>query len=278
MNADLLPLMAPRLSGTELFKTVAVLGSGPQAGELASLRGDDTIVAVMNNAWRAVPDWDYWLYADDFPEEGKPAPELRARRGRSSPQYWPAIEAHGGLVLCGATMAYATGYWALHTMPFSQVSFFATDMTYSGAKTHFYGQGAPDPLRRDVTLQDHEAKGLRLQYFALRASCLFLNASNAEETRLVVPRIRSGVSLRRNVAAEVMPTLRELLRAMDDAATPALQLERATPASWRVPNYGLIMNEPGLWSHTAAVDARWRALKPMSDALAQQVEAAFARE
>jgi hypothetical protein len=43
-----------------------------------------------------------------------------AKKGRSSPQYLPAMNAAGGVVYCGASMAGAAGYWAIRNLHFLQ--------------------------------------------------------------------------------------------------------------------------------------------------------------
>ena len=53
--------------------------------------------------------------------------------------------------------------------------------------THFYGQGTPDPLRDDVTLQSLEAKSARLQLVVAARGCACVNISE-DESRLVFPR------------------------------------------------------------------------------------------
>ncbi len=53
--------------------------------------------------------------------------------------------------------------------------------------THFYGQGTPDPLRRDITLRSLEAKSARLMVLAARQGCAMVNLSTGP-SRLVFPR------------------------------------------------------------------------------------------
>lgn len=259
----LFPFCRRTLAPEELFKTVAVLGSGPSAKELSGKAGDETIVLAVNNAWRAFPGYSYLVYSDNLPAEGKPAPLELSRRGISSPQYWPAMAAHGGLLYCGATMGFAAGYWALTAFPYAQISFFAADMVYEGSQTHFYGQGAPDPLRRDLTLQDLQAKSLRLFYLGLERGCLFLNASASASSRLGFPRDRSGRCLRVNVLGGLFETLETALEAMRPLARRALELESNPAFDWHEPNYGRYQEDPAAWAHLAEVDRRWRALEPL---------------
>jgi len=274
--AALYPHVAARLSPGEVFKTVAVLGSGPAAPDVMQHLAPETVLVAVNNAWRAVPRYDALIYSDDLPEASKPPRCELGTRGRSSPQYWPAMQASGGLLYCGATMAFAAGYWVIHNLPSSQVSFFASDMTYGAGPTHFYGAGRPDPLRVDLSLQDLVAKGLRLFYFGLTRNCLLLNASAAPETRLPFPRVKSGRSLRKNVMAGLVESLEEDLAAMGPVAAEALELEASGPFDARVPDYYRWSESEVAWAHAAKVDAAWRKLAPFVERVGARVELAFA--
>jgi hypothetical protein len=62
------------------------------------------------------------------------------------------------------------------------------DMTYDQSKnTHFYGTGAADPLRDDVSLRDLRAKSARLQIIAAQQGCAVVNLSQ-EKSKLISPR------------------------------------------------------------------------------------------
>ena len=85
-------------------------------------------------------------------------------------------------------MAFTAAYWALHALAPSQMAFLGCDMVYAPTgNTHFYGTGAPDPLRDDPTLQSLEAKSARLMVMADRAGCACTNLSR-DKSRLVFPR------------------------------------------------------------------------------------------
>ncbi|MFM2419982.1 MAG: hypothetical protein RL385_4705, partial [Pseudomonadota bacterium] len=252
-----LPYMESELSGTDLFKSVVVLGSGPAARDLDHLCGEENIVVALNNAWRAVCRFDHAFYAGDFPQASKPPAPEGIRKGRSSPQYLPAVQSYGGFLYAGACTAFAAGYWIARTMPFAQVSYFASDLVYKGAGDHFYGQGTPDPMRRDISLQDHRAKSVRLFYFGLKNACLFLNASGASETRLGFPRVTSGASLRRNVLAQLSGMLADELDKMGELADAAIALERSAQFDWQALDYWHLEEDRSAWQHVAAVDAAW---------------------
>ena len=88
-------------------------------------------------------------------------------------------------------MAFTSAYWALGALKPDILAFVGCDMVYptSGAATHFYGTGAADPLRNDITLQSLEAKSTRLFYLAAQQQCLCLNLSTADQSRMVFPRV-----------------------------------------------------------------------------------------
>lgn len=235
----------------EAYKTVVIVGSSPQAPSLSDKLCDSTIVVAVNNAWRAVPRYDFLVYSDDFPDHNKPDTATIQRKGRSSPQYIPAMDAEGGLDLCGATMAFAAGYWAIHAFPRSQVSFYACDMTYTGMNTHFYGHGAPDPLRKDPSLQDLAAKSLRMFYHGLLRGCLLLNASCLEVTNLCLPRDRTGEVIRRNILPAYLDAgLGSVISMAADLSSAAIDEERG------------ISGGVDVWQRFKQIDMHWRTLEP----------------
>lgn len=174
-----------------MSRIVLVLGSGPDAPRARAWprTGIDRIVAI-NNAWRVRPDWDDLVHPKDFPPERRPPVPARGQSLHSFEAYIPAINAHGGIVFCGGTMAFTAGYWALHALRPDLMAFLGCDMVYSGAgATHFYGAGTADPLRPDPTLQSLEAKSARLAHHAARQGCALVNLSESPESRLLFPRI-----------------------------------------------------------------------------------------
>ena len=62
-------------------------------------------------------------------------------------------------------------------------------MVYSGAKTHFYGKGTADPLRKDKTLKNLRAKSARLECFASKEGCAVINMSRVPNSNLVHQRM-----------------------------------------------------------------------------------------
>lgn len=168
---------------------VLMLGSAPMAAEAVRWERSpfDRIVAI-NNAWQVRPDWDYSIFPWDFPAERRPV----AGPGQqlvTEVEFVPAQNSLGGFVYAGATMAFTSGYWALEALAPAVLAVFGCDMHYPrrGA-THFYGRGAPDPLRADVTLRSLEAKSARLMVLAAMRGTAVVNLSFGP-SRLIFPRV-----------------------------------------------------------------------------------------
>jgi hypothetical protein len=174
---------------------VLMLGSAPGVTVAAGWQRApfDRIIAI-NNAWRVRPDWDAAIFPWDFPPERQPA----AGPGQqlvTEEHFVPAQNTYGGFVFAGATMAFTAGYWALHALKPKVLAVLGCDMHYAATgKTHFYGTGAPDPLRKDITLRSLEAKSARLMVLAAMQGCAVVNLSTGP-SRLIVPRVaRAGVA------------------------------------------------------------------------------------
>ncbi len=182
--------------------TVALmLGSAPMAAEAAlwDRTPFDRVVAI-NNAWRVRPDWDDAVFPWDFPEDRRPVP-VQGQTLVTEEVFVPAQNASGGFVYGGATMAFTAGYWALHALQPRVLAVFGCDMHYAATgNTHFYGSGAPDPLRHDITLRSLEAKSARMMVLAAMQGCAVVNLSTGP-SRLIVPRVaRAGVARARPLA------------------------------------------------------------------------------
>jgi hypothetical protein len=171
--------------------TVLILGSGPNAPQARDWAREhfDRIV-VINNAWRIRADWDDLIYPEDFPDDRKPARLSRAQRCIEADQFVPTQNAYGGFVYAGGTMAFTAGYWALHALRPRVMAFMGCDMVYpASGPTHFYGKGAADPLREDITLRDLGAKSARLGLIAAAQGCRCINLSSGP-SELVYERAR----------------------------------------------------------------------------------------
>jgi len=170
-----------------------MLGSAPDVVRCQLWPRDAfTTIVAINNAWLVRPDYDYLIHADDFPRDRQPdRHELRFASIVRANEYVPAQNAFGGFVYAGGTMAFTAAYWAMHRLKPDVLAFLGCDMMYDAARgpTHFYGNGAPDPLRSDVTLQSLEAKSARLFVVGIRNGTLCVNLSRLPASRLVFPRI-----------------------------------------------------------------------------------------
>jgi hypothetical protein len=200
-----------------------MLGSAPMAAEAASWPRApfDTVIAI-NNAWRIRADWDAAVYPWDFPPDRHPI----AGPGQmlvTEDDFVPAQNAFGGFVYAGATMAFTTAYWMLLALRPKVIATFGCDMHYpASGDTHFYGQGAADPLRADITLRSLEAKSARLMVLAAMQGCAMVNLSSGP-SRLIFPRVA------RQAAASARP-----LRWCPDLAAQAQAREAAL--DYRVPS------------------------------------------
>lgn len=182
-----------RMLGHEMTSNnrVLMLGSAPDVvcARGWTRDGVDRIVAI-NNAWGVRPDWDHFIHPSDFPVERRPPAQGPAQATHGYEAYVPAVNAFGGFVYAGGTMAFTAGYWALHALRPRLIAFLGCDMVYAAAgASHFYGRGTPDPLRADPTLQSLEAKSARLQFLAAEAGCAMVNLSELPQSRLVAPRV-----------------------------------------------------------------------------------------
>jgi len=172
------------------MSVVLILGSGPNVVASRDWPREpfDHIVAI-NNAWAVRPDWDVLIHPDDFPPERMPLDLAPSQRVVRASDYVPLQNRFGGFVYAGGTMAFTASYWALAALKPKVIALFGCDMMYGDpSKTHFYGKGAADPLRKDVTLRSLEAKSARLMALAAAEGCAMVNLSQ-DPSRLVFPRV-----------------------------------------------------------------------------------------
>ena len=171
---------------------ILMLGSAPMAAQARgwTRQGFDVVMAI-NNAWNIRVDWDVMIHPWDFPPDRRPM----AGPGQTiitEDDFVPAQNALGGFVYAGATMAFTAAYWALNARRPRVIAAFGCDMHYPAkGNTHFYGTGAPDPLRTDITLRSLEAKSARLMVMAAMQGCAMVNLSTGP-SRLVFPRVSRG--------------------------------------------------------------------------------------
>ncbi len=144
-------------------------------------------IVVINNAWKIRPDWSHCIFPEDFPTEKRPKANMKQTL-HSAKEYVIAQNHFGGFVYAGGTMAFTAGYWALYTLKPNLIAYIGCDMIYEGSKTHFYGKGKADPLRKDKTLKNLRAKSARLEALALNQGCTIVNLSKRPASNLVYPR------------------------------------------------------------------------------------------
>jgi hypothetical protein len=171
---------------------VLIIGSAPDAITANSWhKSTFSNIVAINNAWKVRGDWDYLIHPEDFPVANRPQAVSAKQNIITADEYVPIQNSYGGFVYAGGTMAFTAAYWALGALKPDILAFIGCDMVYpiNGAATHFYGTGAADPLRNDITLQSLEAKSTRLFYLAAQQQCLCLNLSTADQSRMVFPRV-----------------------------------------------------------------------------------------
>ncbi len=168
---------------------VLILGSGPNVTACRDWpRAPFDRIVAINNAWAVRPDWDYLIHPSDFPTERQPVNLSDGQQIVTAEDYVPVQNQFGGFVYAGGTMAFTAAYWALGALKPKVIAMLGCDMVYpKSAQTHFYGTGAPDPLREDVTLRDLSAKSARLMCMAAQQGCAMVNLSTDDST-LVFPR------------------------------------------------------------------------------------------
>ncbi|MCZ8548642.1 hypothetical protein OOJ09_31170 [Mesorhizobium qingshengii] len=225
-------------------RIVLILGSAPDAVISREWdRSPFTSIVAINNAWAIRTDWDYLIYADDFPNDRLPSTQPALATTVRSGEFVPAQNAFGGFVYAGGTMAFTAAYWALYTLKPDVLAFFGCDMIYTKTgHTHFYGNGTADPLRQDVTLRSLEAKSSRLFVTALRGETICLNLSSLPESRLVFP--RATLEFVAGMNPRAIDGLRgALARLIDrDAVSLAQSLET---------NLGYFVEDGRYWERTA---------------------------
>ena len=177
--------MAPQQNSPK----VLILGSAPNVVAVndIDLSSYDEII-VINNAWQVLESWTEHIFPYDFPRENKPAHYSKSQRPIDEKLFVQRQNEFGGFIYAGGTMAFTALYWALGEHMPSEIHILGCDMVYSDAgKTHFYGEGAPDPLRDDFTLRDLYANSARFMCLAARNGCRTYNLSD-QSSKLCFPR------------------------------------------------------------------------------------------
>ncbi|PRY25019.1 hypothetical protein CLV78_102196 [Aliiruegeria haliotis] len=216
---------------------VLMIGSGPDATRCRDWpRGAISTIVAINNAWQLRPDWDYLAFPDDFAEDRKPHRQAPSQRIVRSDAYVPANNTYGGVLFAGGTMAFSAAYWALAALKPRVLAFLGCDMVYPATgRTHFYGTGSADPLRRDVSLRDLEAKSARLELLAAQDGCACVRLSEGD-SRLTFPPV---------APAALSKVARPVLRNSGHAIRAALDAEIRS---------GMRFDSGRYWDHLAEID------------------------
>jgi hypothetical protein len=246
INGDV--VSAEDLSLVGGLKMVLIIGSAPDA--VLAKNWDLSLFiqrVAINNAWQISPDWDYLVYPEDFaPERLPPSPLKPSQTLIAAPEFVPQQNSFGGFVYAGGTMAFTAAYWALGALKPDLIAFLGCDMVYSeatGESSHFYGQGTPDPLRADVTLQSLEAKSVRFMSFAHGHGCAVVNLSELPQSRLLFPRVSRAELLMPSVRQHLLTQQTEMLGKAGVAR--ALQAEQ---------DLGYMVSSGRYWEHAAEFD------------------------
>ncbi len=214
---------------------VLIVGSAPDALQSKFLERDyfDQLL-VINNAWNIREDWNYCIFPDDFPENRRPTVK-DGQRLITSEQYVSVQNKYGGFVYSGGTMAFTAGYWALGYFQPKTLVYVGCDMIYEGKKTHFYGKGTADPLRKDPTLKNLKAKSARLEAIAASQGCSIFNLSKKASSNLIFRRINLASMSEEDKPRNIDATLLE----------QALQYEK---------NLGYYIEDGKYWKYLADFD------------------------
>lgn len=238
-----------------IYKPTLIIGSGPSALDLSQRDLGRTRTAAINNAWRVRGDIDYLLFPSDFPEERRAPSSYKARR-ITVPDYMAGMNAGGGLIFCGATMVFAAGYWAVHSIRTKVVGFYAADMIYPSQGSHFYGEGTADPLREDISLRSLEAKGVRLFSFGISRGVVLVNCSPQAESRLVFPRVELA-------KLSELQTHPKRWSELKKAAKDVFRLEAEAPFDRMREEYWTLADTQEKLDFIGRVDQQWLSLLPL---------------
>ena len=177
------------VSPQQNYSRVLILGSAPNVVTVHDIDVScyDEII-VINNAWQVLGTWTEHIFPYDFPKENQPKRYAKGQRPIDEQLFVGRQNEFGGFIYAGGTMAFTALYWALGEHMPSEIHILGCDMVYPDAgKTHFYGEGTPDPLREDFTLRDLYAKSARFMCLAARNGCSTYNLSD-QTSKLCFPR------------------------------------------------------------------------------------------
>jgi hypothetical protein len=249
-------------------RLVLVAGSAPEVASLHDQALEGLTTVAINNAWRIREDFDYVIFPRNLPEENRPPDSYGTNIVREI-NYRKHVAAAGGLLFCGSTMAFNAGYWAVQYLKPAMIGFFASDMIYDDGETHFYGKGAADPLRDNLTLRSLEAKSARLFAFAFAAGTIAANFSARPRSRLVFPRLPLATTAEPAALKQLASVLRRTPegRELIEAARSAARLEVTPPFDVDPNDYWSLVGDQTAIDYLDEVDRNWLGLVPLIEAL-----------
>src|SRR5882757_7237402 len=86
-------------------KPCIIVGSSPSAIILSNRLLPESYKVAINNAWRIRSDFDASVFPSDFPKERQPDETFKGKT-YTDIDYMPPINKAGGIIYCGATMAF----------------------------------------------------------------------------------------------------------------------------------------------------------------------------
>ena len=233
------------------MKSILIIGSAVDAQRVKAW--DLTrfsVCVVINNAWQLTEDWNYLIHTDDMPKENLPPMHALSEKQSfiTSREYVPVQNHFGGFVYAGGTMAFTAGYWALGALSPDVIAYIGCDMIYPekiDKKSHFYGNGEADPLRKDITLQSLEAKSVRLMALAHINDCVIVNLSELPASRLSFPRAPIDALLSKDTSPVIL-----------DEYNPNLNMRIVNEALYEEVRLGYMVPSGRYWEDDEKFDAR----------------------
>jgi len=124
---------------------VLIVGSGANCREVNTWNTSGYSVFVMNNAWKAVNNWDYLYYPGDFHDLPTPMEGKNLITGAFINHFLSKFNLDR--ISYHATALFSATYFAMYALKPKLIGYIGTDMNYSIEGNAFYGKSIPDPLR-----------------------------------------------------------------------------------------------------------------------------------
>lgn len=238
-----------------------IVGSAPDASVITDAHVPKSIALIaVNNAWRLRSDFLIHISPNDFPDANKPPPDYKLHRVQNG-GYIAGLRRAGGVLFCGATMSFCSGYYALSARPERIIGFLGCNMVYEGTNTHFYGKGEPDPIKVQAatyaSIKDLKAKAARLFLYGLLQDTLILNLLPHPNGQMSIPTTRfEGDIIKQYQSLMNDKSLHKILI----KAAGVLMKEREFPANRHSMNLIPISRDPTLMAFIDSINADWKSL------------------